>query len=72
MNRAFCLPDVGSVTHEEAEAKALGEYEKFWRIQDQTFLSNFDKLIEDLSKQPHYMYNYSEKWNIYCYYTAKK
>jgi len=44
------LPDAGSVTHEEAEAKALGEYEKFWRIQDQTFLSDFDKLIEDLGK----------------------
>ena len=42
------LPDAGSVTHEEAEAKALGEYEKFWRIQDQTFLSDFDKFIEDI------------------------
>ena len=42
------LPDAGSVTHEEAEAKALGEYEKFWRIQDKTFLSDFDKLLEDL------------------------
>ena len=47
---ADILPDAGSVTHEEAEAKALGEYEKFWRIQDQTFLSDFDKLIEGLSK----------------------
>ena len=47
---ADILPDAGSVTHEEAEAKALGEYEKFWRIQDQTFLSDFDKLIEDLGK----------------------
>ena len=42
------LPDAGSVTHEEAEAKALGEYEKFWRIQDQTFLSDFDKFIEEI------------------------
>lgn len=41
------LPDAGSVTHEEAEAKALGEYEKFWKIQDKTFLSDFDKFIED-------------------------
>ena len=47
---ADILPDAGSVTHEEAEAKALGEYEKFWRIQDQTFLSDFDKLIDDLGK----------------------
>ena len=42
------LPDAGSVTHEEAEAKALGEYEKFWRIQDQTFLSDFDKFVEGI------------------------
>lgn len=42
------LPDAGSVSHEEAEAKALGEYEKFWRIQDQKFLSDFDKFIEEL------------------------
>ena len=44
------LPDAGSVTHEEAEAKALGEYEKFWRIQDKTVLSDFDKFIENLEK----------------------
>ena len=31
-----------------AEAKALGEYEKFRKIQDQTFLSDFDKFIETL------------------------
>ena len=42
------LPDAGSVSHEEAEVKALGEYEKFWRIQDKTILSDFDRFIEDL------------------------
>ena len=42
------LPDAGSVSHEEAEAKALGEYEKFWRIQDKTILSDFDRFIEGL------------------------
>ena len=47
---ADILPDAGSVTHEEAEAKALGEYEKFWRIQDQTLLSDFDKFIEELDQ----------------------
>lgn len=46
---ADILPDAGSVTHEEAEAKAFGEYEKFRRIQDQTFLSDFDKFIEGLT-----------------------
>ena len=44
------LPDAGSVSHEEAEAKALGEYEKFWRIQDKTILSDFDRFIEGLDK----------------------
>ncbi|MCR4958046.1 MAG: virulence RhuM family protein [Prevotella sp.] len=42
------LPDAGSISHEEAEAKALGEYEKFRRIQDETFLSDFDKFVEGL------------------------
>jgi hypothetical protein len=42
------LPDAGSVSHEEAETKALGEYEKFRRIQDKTFLSDFDKFIGKL------------------------
>ena len=42
------LPNAGSVSHEEAEAKALGEYEKFRRIQDKTLLSDFDKFIEGL------------------------
>lgn len=42
------LPDAGSVSHEEAEAKALGEYEKLWRMQDKTILSDFDRFIEDL------------------------
>ena len=40
--------DAGSVSHEEAETKALAEYEKFWRIQDKTVRSDFDKLIEGL------------------------
>lgn len=34
----------------EVAAKALGEYEKYWRIQDQKILSDFDKFIEDLTK----------------------
>ena len=42
------LKDAGTVTHEEAEAKALGEYEKFRRIQDKTIMSDFDKFIEGI------------------------
>jgi len=45
---ADILPDAGSVSHEEAEAKAFEEYEKFRRIQDRTLLSDFDKFIEGL------------------------
>ena len=45
------LPDAGSITHEKAETKALGEYEKFRRIQDQTLLSDFDKFIEGLEQR---------------------
>ena len=45
---ADILPNAGSVSHEEAEAKALDEYEKFWRKQDQTLLSDFDKFLESI------------------------
>lgn len=38
----------GTITHEEAEAKAHAEYDKFRIIQDQTYLSDFDKLTEEL------------------------
>ena len=45
---ADILPDAGTISHEEAEAKAFGEYEKFRRIQDRTLLSDFDKFTEGL------------------------
>ena len=45
---ADVLPDADSVSHEEAEAKAFGEYEKFRRIQDKMLLSDFDRFIEEL------------------------
>jgi len=45
---ADVLSDAGAVSHEEAEAKAFEEYEKFRRIQDKTLLSDFDKFIEGL------------------------
>ena len=40
----------GSVSHEQAEAKALAEYDKYRIIQDQTFLSDFDKLNGEIEK----------------------
>lgn len=44
------LKSTGNVSHEEAETKALGEYQKFLKIQDKTLLSDFDKLIEGLKE----------------------
>lgn len=44
------LENAGSISHEEAEAKALGVYEKYRKIQDQTFLSDFDKFLESLKQ----------------------
>lgn len=44
------LEDAGNVSHEEAETKALGEYEKYRKIQDQTFLSDFDKFLESIKQ----------------------
>ncbi len=42
------LPDAGRISHEQAEEKALGEYEKYRVIQDRTFLSDFDRLLDEL------------------------
>ena len=45
---ADILPGAGTISHELAESKAIEEYEKFRRIQDQILLSDFDKFIEGL------------------------
>ncbi|MBR4491913.1 MAG: virulence RhuM family protein, partial [Bacteroidales bacterium] len=42
------LKDAGKVSHEEAEAKAINEYEKFRKIQDRSFLSDFDKFLANI------------------------
>ena len=42
------LKDAGSISREEAENKALTEYEKFRKMQDRTFLSDFDKYIQEI------------------------
>lgn len=42
------LPDAGRISHEQAEKKALDEYEKYRVIQDQTFLSDFDRLLDEI------------------------
>ena len=40
------LPDAGSITHEQAEEKALTEYEKFRVIQDKELMSDFDQQLK--------------------------
>ena len=43
LNDEPILPNAGRVTHEQAEEKALSEYEKFRVIQDKEILSDFDR-----------------------------
>ncbi|MCL2017493.1 MAG: virulence RhuM family protein [Alphaproteobacteria bacterium] len=43
------LQDLGKISKEQADAKALGEYEKFQPIQDAKYISDFEKrLLVDL------------------------
>ena len=46
LNNRALLPDAGRVTHEQAEEKALAEYEKFRVIQDREIMSDFDRQLE--------------------------
>ena len=48
LNDRGLLPDAGTVTHEQAEEKALTEYEKFRVIQDREILSDFDHQLKTL------------------------
>ena len=49
-NRAL-LPDAGRITHEQAEQKALTEYEKFRVIQDREIMSDFDRQLKLLFEE---------------------
>ena len=46
LNDRALLPDSGHITHEQAEEKALTEYEKFRVIQDREIMSDFDRQLE--------------------------
>ena len=48
LNDKALLPDAGRVTHEQAEEKALTEYEKFRVVQDREIMSDFDRQLEML------------------------
>jgi len=46
------LTNVGKISHEVAETLALGEYEKYKKVQDKNYMSDFDKLAKKLLKNP--------------------
>ena len=48
LNDRNLLSDTGSITHEQAEQKALAEYDKFRVIQDRELLSDFDRQLKEL------------------------
>ena len=48
LNNKALLPDAGRISHEQAEEKALTEYEKFRVIQDNEIMSDFDRQIKML------------------------
>ena len=48
LNNRALLPDAGHITHEQAEEKALREYEKFRVIQDREIMSDFDRQLKSL------------------------
>ena len=46
------LTNAGKITHEVAETLAFGEYEKYKKVQDKNYISDFDKLAKKLLKNP--------------------
>ncbi|MFA7301512.1 MAG: virulence RhuM family protein [Candidatus Shapirobacteria bacterium] len=52
-NEHDILNNAGKVSHEVAEALALGEYEKYRKIQDKNYVSDFDREVKKLlDKKP--------------------
>lgn len=47
-NEKEILQDNGEISHEVAETLALGEYEKYKKIQDKNYISDFDRLAKKL------------------------
>lgn len=44
------LTNAGKVTHEVAESLAIVEFKKYKIIQDQNYVSDFDKQIEEIKR----------------------
>jgi hypothetical protein len=47
-NERQILGNAGKISHEVAEALALGEYEKFRIEQDRNYVSDFDREVEKI------------------------
>ena len=45
-------PSAGTVSQEEAKAKAFGEYEKYKLIQDRSYISDFDRFNNSVDEAP--------------------
>lgn len=45
------LANAGKISHEVAEALALKEYDKFKKVQDKNFISDFDKEVKKILKK---------------------
>ncbi|MDP3661296.1 MAG: virulence RhuM family protein [bacterium] len=48
LNDRDILGDLGKVSHEVAEALALGEYEKYRVVQDKNYISDFDRAVKKI------------------------
>lgn len=51
INRYDLLNNPGKISHDMAIKKAETEYSKFRKIQDQKFISDFDKEVEKVKKK---------------------
>lgn len=51
INRYDLLNNPGKISHEKAIKKAEMEFEKYRKIQDKLFLSDFDKRIKKIKKE---------------------
>lgn len=51
LNDRDILGDLGKVSHAVAEALALGEYEKYRKVQDKNYISDFDLEVKKLLKK---------------------
>ena len=57
-NEREILEDAGNVSHEVAEALALKEYDKFKKVQDKNYISDFDREVKKIL---------DKKKNISCF-----